>query len=93
MHAGSLARCATKDFTFSNGLKIPRGTYVFAPNAPVLFDEKNYPNAHQFDGYRFYRLGQYTGKPHEFRFVATNSKYLQFGDARHTWYAQPLRHL
>ncbi|KAB8071302.1 cytochrome P450 [Aspergillus leporis] len=84
LDSGSLARCATKDFTFSTGLKIPKGTYVFAPNAPVLFDERNYPNAHEFDGYRFYRLGQQTGKPQDFRFVATNSKYLQFGDARHT---------
>ena len=84
-HQGSLARCATNDFTFSNGLKVPKGTFVFAPNAPVLFDERNYSNPYEFDGYRFYRLGQKTGKPQDFRFVATNSKYLQFGDGRHTW--------
>ncbi|KAJ5361617.1 cytochrome P450 [Penicillium brevicompactum] len=84
LDSGSLARCATNDFTFSNGLKVPRGTFVFAPNAPVLFDERNYSNPYEFDGYRFYRLGQKTGKPQDFRFVATNSKYLQFGDGRHT---------
>nr|A0A0E3D8N7.1 RecName: Full=Cytochrome P450 monooxygenase janQ; AltName: Full=Janthitremanes biosynthesis cluster protein Q [Penicillium janthinellum]AGZ20487.1 cytochrome P450 monooxygenase [Penicillium janthinellum] len=84
LDSGSLARCATNDFTFSNGLKVAKGTYVFAPNAPVLFDERFYPNPHQFDGYRFYRLGQQTGKPQGFRFVATNSNYLQFGDGRHT---------
>ncbi|KAE8316939.1 cytochrome P450 [Aspergillus transmontanensis] len=80
---GSLARRATKDFTFSNGLRIPEGTFVFTPNAPVLFDEKHYPDAQQFDGYRFYRLGRVTGRPLEYKFIAANPKYLQFGDGRH----------
>ncbi|KAJ5363930.1 cytochrome P450 [Penicillium cataractarum] len=56
----------------------------FYPLDSVLFDEKFYPHAHEFDGYQFYRLGQQTGKPQDFRFVATNTKYLQFGDGRHT---------
>ncbi|KAE8420539.1 cytochrome P450 [Aspergillus pseudocaelatus] len=83
LDAGSLARRATKDFTFSNGLRIPEGTFVFTPNAPVLFDEKHYPDARQFDGYRFYRLGRVTGRPHDHKFIAANPKYLQFGDGRH----------
>ncbi|KAB8259857.1 cytochrome P450 [Aspergillus pseudonomiae] len=83
LDAGSLARRATKDFTFSNGLRIPEGTYVFTPNAPVLFDEKHYPDAQQFDGYRFYRLGRVTGRPLDYKFIAANTKYLQFGDGRH----------
>nr|Q9C450.1 RecName: Full=Cytochrome P450 monooxygenase paxQ; AltName: Full=Paxilline synthesis protein Q [Penicillium paxilli]AAK11527.1 PaxQ [Penicillium paxilli] len=84
LDAGSLARRATKDFTFKNGLTIPEGTFVFAPNGPILFDDTLYPEARQFDGYRFYNLGQKTGKPQDFRFAATNQKYLQFGDGRHT---------
>ncbi|BAE65190.1 unnamed protein product [Aspergillus oryzae RIB40] len=80
---GSLARRATKDFTFSKGLHIPEGTFVFTPNSPVLFDEKHYPDAQQFDGYRFYRLGRVTGRPLEYKFIAANLKYLQFGDGRH----------
>ncbi|KAE8362725.1 cytochrome P450 [Aspergillus caelatus] len=83
LDAGSLARRATKDYTFSNGLRIPEGTFVFTPNAPVLFDEKHYPDARQFDGYRFYRLGRVTGRPHDYKFIAANPKYLQFGDGRH----------
>ncbi|PIG80525.1 putative cytochrome P450 [Aspergillus arachidicola] len=83
LDAGSLARRATRDFTFSNGLRIPEGTFVFTPNAPVLFDEKHYPDAQQFDGYRFYRLGRVTGRPLEYKFIAANPKYLQFGDGRH----------
>ena len=87
---GSLARRATKDFTFSNGLRIPEGTYVFTPNAPVLFDEKHYPDAQQFDGYRFYRLGRVTGRPLDYKFIAANTKYLQFGDGRHIWLVKSL---
>ncbi|KAE8329207.1 cytochrome P450 [Aspergillus sergii] len=83
LDAGSLARRATKDFTFRNGLRIPEGTFVFTPNAPVLFDEKHYPEAWQFDGYRFYRLGRITGRPLDYKFIAANPKYLQFGDGRH----------
>ncbi|PKY06744.1 cytochrome P450 [Aspergillus campestris IBT 28561] len=90
LDSGSLARRATRDFEFKNGLKIPQGTFVFSPNAPVLFDERYYPNASEFDGYRFYKLGLETGKPADHKFVSTNPRYLQFGDARHTC---PGRHM
>ncbi|OQE11240.1 hypothetical protein PENFLA_c076G08504 [Penicillium flavigenum] len=84
LDAASLARQATRDFQFSNGLKLPRGTWVFAPNGPMLFDESLYPAGSQFDGLRFWKLAEQTQKPHDYRLVTASSKYLQFGDGRHT---------
>jgi cytochrome P450 monooxygenase len=81
-----LARQATRDFQFSNGLKLPKGTWLFAPNGPMLFDESLYPFGSQFDGLRFWKLAQQTQRPHDYRLVAASSKYLQFGHGRHTWY-------
>jgi Cytochrome P450 len=81
----SLARETTTDFCFTNGLKLPKGTKVFAPNGPMLFDDNLYDNAKDFDGFRFWRLAEQTQKPHDYRFVSTSWKYLQFGDGRHTW--------
>ncbi|KAI9728824.1 MAG: hypothetical protein M1834_007211 [Cirrosporium novae-zelandiae] len=84
LDSGSLARRTTKDFKFSNGLRIPEGNFIFTPNAPVLFDQTYYPNADQFDGFRFYKMREQPEQTNNHTFVSTNPKYLQFGDGRHT---------
>lgn len=82
----SLSRQATCDFQFSNGLRLPKGTWVFAPNGPMVGDSHLFPNAQEFDGMRFWKLGQQTQKPKDYQLVSPSSTYLQFGDGRHIWY-------
>ena len=43
-----------KGFTFSNGLHLPAGAAVSIPETPHM-DEREYENAHVFDGFRFSR--------------------------------------
>lgn len=83
---GSMARRVSKDFTFSNGLRIPAGNWIFAPNSPVLCDPKAYPEPNKFDGFRFYNLGQQDGpQSRNYTLVSSSMSNLQFGDGRHGW--------
>ena len=86
LRAGSLARRVAVPFTFSNGLHLPTGTVIFAPNAPILFDSLNYPNPRIFDGFRFSNLRSRPGQEHNYTFTSPSLKNLQFGEGRHTWY-------
>lgn len=82
----SLSRQATCDFQFANGFRLSKGTWVFAPNGPMVGDSHLFPNAQEFDGMRFWKLGQQTQKPKDYQLVAPSPTYLQFGDGRHIWY-------
>ncbi|MCJ1280020.1 hypothetical protein MMC21_007845 [Puttea exsequens] len=84
LDAGSLARRVAVPFTFSNGLHLPTGTVIFAPNAPILFDSLNYPNPRIFDGFRFSNLRSRPGQEHNYTFTSPSLKNLQFGEGRHT---------
>ncbi|KAF3403545.1 Cytochrome P450 monooxygenase paxQ [Penicillium rolfsii] len=81
----ALHRVATQDYTFQNGLTIPQGTVVLTPNTPILRDERFYAQPHEFDGFRFHRLGQTTGHPDTYKITGLSPKSRQFGDGRHTW--------
>lgn len=81
-----MARRVQKDFTFSNGLRIPAGNWIFAPNSPVLRDPDNYPEPDKFDGFRFSRLREEEGQSNSHTLVSSSMKNLQFGDGRHGWY-------
>ncbi|PFH59494.1 hypothetical protein XA68_12254 [Ophiocordyceps unilateralis] len=56
LDASALARLVLKPYTFSNGLHVPQGTYIFTPNSPLLEDERFYKDPGQFDGLRFARM-------------------------------------
>nr|J7FJH1.1 RecName: Full=Cytochrome P450 monooxygenase idtQ; AltName: Full=Indole-diterpene biosynthesis cluster protein Q [Claviceps paspali]AFO85417.1 P450 monooxygenase [Claviceps paspali] len=56
LDASALARIAMQDFTFSNGLHIPKGSFIFTPNAPIFQDERHYSNPKIFDGFRFAKM-------------------------------------
>jgi cytochrome P450 len=49
----SLHRKAIKDFTFSEGTRIPKGTVLSAPIVSIHQDEEYYENPTTFDGFRF----------------------------------------
>ncbi|KAG6259542.1 hypothetical protein E4U24_003808 [Claviceps purpurea] len=83
LDAASLARVALKEFTFSNGLHIPKGSVIFTPNSPIFEDERFYPNAKTFDGFRFSRMRGDPKLKSSCDLTATNEQSMHFGTGRH----------
>ncbi|KAF2121685.1 cytochrome P450 [Lophiotrema nucula] len=48
-----IRRQALDDFRFSDGLLIPKGSWVCVPHRAMMRDEKHFPHARHFDGRRF----------------------------------------
>ena len=82
----SLVRKAMKDFTFSDGTFIPKGTLVSATSRAVHFDEENYDNSDVFDPWRFVRMEKDSAS-NTFRnqIVNTHPEFLTFGMVKHAW--------
>jgi cytochrome P450 len=76
-----------RPFTFSNGVTVPAGTLVSIPAIAVHTDETNYPNAEEFDGFRFAKLRESKDDKVTSRHqtVSTSSENLAFGLGKHTW--------
>nr|UGT01462.1 P450 monooxygenase [Claviceps purpurea] len=83
LDAASLARVALKEFTFSNGLHIPKGSVIFTPNSPIFEDERFYPKAKTFDGFRFSRMRGDPKLKSSCDLTATNEQSMHFGTGRH----------
>ncbi|KAF8590629.1 cytochrome P450 [Ramaria rubella] len=73
---------AMKDYTFSDGTCIPKGTFISIAMLRQL-DEEVYTNVSSFNGFHFSEI------PDEERtnnqMVATNVDYLVIGHGRHAW--------
>ncbi|RLL97453.1 hypothetical protein CFD26_102009 [Aspergillus turcosus] len=79
----SISRLTKKDYTFNNGVRVPKGTIILAPNSPILLDDTFYARPREFDGFRFHRLGQETNKPDNYKITGLDPKSHQFGGGRH----------
>ncbi|KAL4918465.1 cytochrome P450 [Aspergillus aurantiobrunneus] len=77
-----MMRVALQPITLSDGLKIPKGTMIYV-SCHSMWDEKVYPNADQFDGYRFYKMRQISGQNNKAHLVSTSSQFLGFGHGKH----------
>lgn len=80
-------RLTLRPFTFSNGVTIPADTYVALPVNSIHSNEEIYPNAEEFDGFRFSKLRDEEGDVMMTRHqaIATSAKKLTFGIGRHAW--------
>jgi cytochrome P450 len=80
-------RLTLRPFTFSNGVIVPAGTLVSIPASAVHRDERNYPNAVEFDGFRFAELRENVGDTMASRYqsVSPSNEHLAFGLGRHVW--------
>ncbi|KAJ7646233.1 cytochrome P450 [Mycena rosella] len=87
---------ATDGFTFSDGITIPRGSFISVPGTTIHYDPDNYEHAAVFDGFRFPRLREQRGgpassgdKPNEGtgffnrHMVSTAPDHIVFGHGRH----------
>ena len=83
-----LKRLALRPFTFSNGVTIPAGTLLGLPLNSVHTDEDIYPNADEFDGFRFFRLHGKEGDDvltARHQLVTSSPELLGFVLGRHAW--------
>ena len=79
-------RKATKDFTFSDGTFIPKGTTLVVPSRSLHLNNEHYDNAHVFDPFRFSDMRDEEGEGTKHHFVSTSPEYLPFGHGKHAWY-------
>ena len=78
-----MQRVAVKDYTFSDGTMVPRGTTVAVAMDNVHRNEKNYPDALTFDPWRFVKLKEQDATGRRFDIVTTGLDSLAFGHGRH----------
>ena len=84
-----------KDFTFSDGVRIPAGTFVCIPLYATHYDDHKYAESSKFDPNRFAADAPGAGatalaeKDVELRqqqMVTPSPHYLSWGLGRHSWY-------
>ncbi|KAF9270845.1 cytochrome P450 [Marasmius fiardii PR-910] len=76
-------RKTRKDFVFSNGVVIPAGTFMATTPFASAFDEKNYQNPSEFDGFRFDRLREREGESLKHQMVTPELSFVNFGLGTH----------
>jgi cytochrome P450 len=83
----SVTRLALRPFTFSNGVTVPAGTLVSFPASATHTDERIYPNADEFDGFRFAKLrgSKEDTVTSRYQSASPSSEHLAFGLGRHAW--------
>ena len=79
-----MSRIAMKDFTFSDGTYIPKGTSIAAAIRPVHQDQGIYmdPGPDVFDGLRFYKL-RGNENTRKYDITSTSPSFLAFGHGPH----------
>ena len=83
-----MQRKAMKDFTFSDGTLIPKGTMLAATIAPVNMDEEIYEDPLTFKPFRFAEARKEADDARDAaknQMVTTSPQHLQFGHGKHAW--------
>jgi len=81
-----MSRLALRPFTFSNGVTVPANTLVSIPVSAAHRDERIFPNADKFDGFRFAKLRESEGdKTSKYQAVSASNENFAFGVGRHAW--------
>jgi len=81
--AAALSRKAMKDYTFSDGTFIPKGTSISAASRAIHLDDEIYADANVFNGFRFSGLPDEGGQKVRSQFVSTSPDYIGFGHGKH----------
>ncbi|KIJ13791.1 hypothetical protein PAXINDRAFT_80408 [Paxillus involutus ATCC 200175] len=81
--AVSMTRKVMKEFTFSDGTVLPKGTIVTIASQATHLDNGIYENAEMFDPFRSANMRDEDGDGAKHLFVSTNPEYLSFGHGRH----------
>nr|ACZ63292.1 cytochrome P450 monooxygenase [Fusarium sp. NRRL 36351] len=78
----SMMRETLEDITLSDGTFIPKG-HQLAVSCHNMRDEKIYPNADTWDGYRFYRERQQSAREDSVQLSSTSLEHMGFGYGKH----------
>ncbi|EEB91405.1 hypothetical protein MPER_10236, partial [Moniliophthora perniciosa FA553] len=81
----AMNRLVLKDFTFSDGTVVPAGTFISAATNETHNDETIYPNANEYQGFRFAELKSKEGEELGQNMVKPNHDYVIFGYGKHAW--------
>ena len=81
----AMERKALKDFTFSDGTFIPKGTFLAALARPVHVDEIFYEDPLTFKPFRFAEAREGTNDAVKNQMTTTSPQYLLFGHGKHAW--------
>ncbi|KAI0795985.1 cytochrome P450 [Abortiporus biennis] len=85
----SMTRLSMKDFTFSDGTYIPKGTFISAAAGPVHKNVEYYDDPEVFNPWRFANMRDTAEEESEIlesarhSLVTTSSQFLTFGHGRH----------
>ena len=79
-----MTRKALKNFTFSDGTRIPKGTMVSSVATARHMDNDTYPDGTTFKGFRFSDMRE-EGEETMYQMVATSVDYTAFGHGKHAW--------
>ena len=71
-------RKALGPFAFSDGPRVPSGSWVYIPTASINRDAEFFPDPLRFDGFRFAR-------DNPSRFTDTSGNWLLWGTGRVIW--------
>ncbi|VDC00309.1 unnamed protein product [Peniophora sp. CBMAI 1063] len=79
----AMSRYALQPFTFSNGIHVPKGTFIACAQYDTHHDEENYANPDIFDPWRFSSMRDEDGEGTKHQLVATSTEFINFGHGRH----------
>ncbi|CAG8692751.1 2464_t:CDS:1, partial [Acaulospora colombiana] len=91
LNSASMIRLALQDFTFSNGVRVPKGETVAAVGNALHQDPDVYADALEFRPFRFYELGEAeraVHTSHKYDMITPSHDYLAWGLGKHAWYVQ-----
>ncbi|KAH7926831.1 cytochrome P450 [Leucogyrophana mollusca] len=79
----TMSRKALKDFTFSDGTFVPKGSVVSVASHAIHHDDVIYENPDVFEPFRFADLREEEGEALKHQMVSTGLEFLPFGHGRH----------
>ncbi|EMD40104.1 hypothetical protein CERSUDRAFT_45258, partial [Gelatoporia subvermispora B] len=78
----SLTRVTLKDVYFSDGTLVPAGTLLVAATLATQSDDNLYPNAAEFDAFRFSKLREENDSI-KYQYATTSPEFITFGHGKH----------
>ncbi|KAI5816999.1 cytochrome P450 [Pyronema omphalodes] len=76
-------RKAMKNHTFSDGTRVPKGTWVLAPTLAIHGDKDIYKDGLKWEGFRFSKMREQPEQKAKLQMVSGSTEYLAFGTGKH----------